>query len=96
MVLTRAGARAAVFEEQFEEQARQSRVIALDGLVCEVVRAPPPRERSPRRRFRSGALVPEAELSGETAVPGSYIRRYLAHSLPALSPSLGSECPEQR
>ena len=95
MVLTRAGALAAAFEEQFAEQDRQSRVIALDGLVCRVVQEPP-RGRSPRRRFRSGALAPQAELSGETAAPGSYIRRYLAHALSERAGHRGNPSPALR
>ena len=94
MVLTRAGA-LAVFKDQFAEQDRQSRVIALDGLVCRVVQEPP-RERSPRRRFRSGALVAQAELSGETAAPGSYIRRYLAHALSERAGHRGNPSPALR
>ena len=70
-----------------EQRAREDRVIALDGLVCRIVNtapsassAEPARERSPRRRFARGALT---VLDGETAAPGSYIRRFLAHALPA-------------
>ena len=82
MVQTRAGHLLALFQEQ----ARESRVIALDGLVCRVSTASAsapaseaPRERSPRRRVATGVLTPE--LYGEIAPAGSYIRRYFSHSL---------------
>ena len=83
MVQTRSG----YLRELFDQQAREDRIVALDGLVCQIVNtAPsassgePARERSPRRRFARGALT---VLDGEPAVPGSYIRRFLAHALPA-------------
>ena len=80
MVVTRGAARA----QAFQEIAREERIIALDGLVCRIANEAV-RERSPRRtlssRFAAGVLTPPPEATGDIAPAGSYIRRYLSHSL---------------
>ena len=88
VVWTRSASRSQRLEEQSQAADQERRIIALDGLVCGIDRSapaeqPPAAEPAASRvapRFASGALRPP-EVLGDTAEPGAYIRRYLAHLL---------------
>ena len=74
-------------------EERRQRILSLDGLICGIDRQTvwpdPVRERSPRRRFRSGAIAPEKV--GNVAPFGAYIKRYLREFLPAPVVELAEE-----